>query len=161
MKQNRRKAKFPVWQYLLGFFILLTVLVFSFLLLLQFALQPYQSAKEGAVRLARDYAQVEKVDKFAVYNGRESYYSVIGQTRQQAEKAVLIARDSDQIRVYDLSQGASQAEAEEIAQANGAGRIDKTTFGYLDGQPIWEVKSGTSYYNIGFESRTLLSKEGL
>ena len=48
-----------------------------------------------------------------------------------------------------------------MAKENGATSIDKTTFGYLDGQPVWEIKSGSTYYNIGFESKTLLSKEGL
>ncbi len=32
----------------------------------------------------------------------------------------------------------SQAEAEQLAK-NGATSIDKTTFGYLDGQPVWKL----------------------
>ena len=60
-----------------------------------------------------------------------------------------------------MQDGMSQAEAEQVAKENGATSIDKTTFGYLEGQPVWEIKSGSTYYNIGFESKTLLSKEGL
>jgi len=36
-----------------------------------------------------------------------------------------------------------------------------TAHGYLNGRPIWEVKSGKSYYIVDFEKRKLLSKEGL
>ena len=39
--------------------------------------------------------------------------------------------------------------------------IDKVTIGYFKDQPIWEVKSGGTYYLIGFESGQLVSKEGL
>ena len=50
---------------------------------------------------------------------------------------------------------------EKIAKDNGAKQIDKVTFGYIDGQPIWEVKSETTYYNVDFETGTILRKEGL
>jgi len=80
---------------------------------------------------------------------------------KKEEEAVLISKNSNKIHVYRLQDGMSQAEAEQAAKENGATSIDKTTFGYLDGQPVWEIKSGSTYYNIGFESKTLLSKEGL
>ena len=92
---------------------------------------------------------------------QESYYSLLGKTSKGVKKAVLIAKDSNEIRVYRLDQGVSQGEAESIAKENGAGTIDKVTMGYFKDQPIWEVKSGGTYYLIGFESGQLVSKEGL
>lgn len=124
-------------------------------------MQPRQSAKEASSRLAKEYADLEKVDSFAIYNGQESYYSLLGKTSKGVKKAVLIAKDSNEIRVYRLDQGVSQAEAKSIAKENGAGTIDKVTMGYFQDQPIWEVKSGGTYYLIGFESGQLVSKEGL
>ncbi|MCY7024340.1 MULTISPECIES: DUF5590 domain-containing protein [Streptococcus] len=159
--KNRNKASFPIWQYLIGIFIVLSVLVFSFFAVLQVSMQPRQSAKEASSRLAKEYADLEKVDSFAFYNGQESYYSLLGKTSKGVEKAVLIAKDSNEIRVYRLDQGVSQAEAKSIAKENGAGTIDNVTMGYFQDQPIWEVKSGGTYYLIGFENGQLVSKEGL
>ena len=159
--KNRNKASFPIWQYLIGIFIVLSVLVFSFFAVLQVSMQPRQSVKETSSRLAKEYADLEKVDSFAIYNGQESYYSLLGKTSKGVEKAVLIAKDTNEIRVYRLDQGVSQTEAESIAKENGAGIIDKVTMGYFQDQPIWEVKSGGTYYLIGFESGQLVSKEGL
>jgi len=59
--KNRNKASFPIWQYLIGIFIVLSVLVFSFFAVLQVSMQPRQSAKETSRRLAKEYADLEKV----------------------------------------------------------------------------------------------------
>nr|WP_245335635.1 DUF5590 domain-containing protein [Streptococcus panodentis] len=124
-------------------------------------MRPRQSAKEETRSIAKEYANLETVDSFSIYNGRESYYSLIGKTSSQTAQAVLISKGSNQIRVYRLADGISQKEAESRAKEQGAGAIDKVTFGYFEDQPIWEVRSGSVYYNIGFESGQLISKEGL
>ena len=157
----KEKAEFPIRHYAIGLFLVLTALVFSFFTILHLAIEPWQSAKEGSQKIAKEYADLESLTSFAIYNGKESYYSLIGTNSKKEEEAVLIAKNSNKIHVYRLQDGMSQAEAEQVAKENGATSIDKTTFGYLDGQPVWEIKSGSTYYNIGFESKTLLSKEGL
>nr|WP_288931132.1 DUF5590 domain-containing protein [uncultured Streptococcus sp.] len=157
----KEKAKFPIRHYAIGLFLVLTALVFSFFTILHLAIEPWQSAKEGSQQIAKKYADLESLMSFSIYNGKESYYSLIGTTSKKEEEAVLISKNSNKIHVYHLQDGMSQAEAERVAKENGATSIDKTTFGYLDGQPVWEIKSGSTYYNIGFESKTLLSKEGL
>ena len=85
----------------------------------------------------------------------------MGKNRKKTQLAVLIEADSDKIYTYELFKGISQEKAKQIAKESGAKQIDKVTFGYVKEQPIWEVKSGTIYYNVGFETGTLLSKEGL
>ena len=122
---------------------------------------PYQSAKETASKVARQYTDLDEVDRFTIYNGKKSYYSLLGKNRKKTQLAVLIEADSDKIYTYELSKGISQEKAEKIAKDNGAKQIDKVTFGYIDGQPIWEVKSETTYYNVDFETGTILRKEGL
>ena len=139
----------------------LTVLTFSFLYLLNRSMNPYQSAKETASKVARQYTDLDEVDRFTIYNGKKSYYSLLGKNRKKTQLAVLIEADSDKIYTYELSKGISQEKAEKIAKDNGAKQIDKVTFGYIDGQPIWEVKSETTYYNVDFETGTILRKEGL
>ena len=71
------------------------------------------------------------------------------------------AKEASSRLAKELDQGVSQSKAESIAKENGAGTIDKVTMGYFQDQPIWEVKSGGTYYLIGFESGQLVSKEGL
>lgn len=139
----------------------LTVLTFSFLYILNLSMNPYQSAKETAGKVARQYTDLDEVDRFTIYNGKKSYYSLLGKNRKKTQLAVLIEADSDKIYTYELSKGISQEKAEKIAKDNGAKQIDKVTFGYIDGQPIWEVKSETTYYNVDFETGTILRKEGL
>lgn len=124
-------------------------------------MNPYQSAKETASKIARQYTDLDEVDRFTIYNGKKSYYSLLGKNRKKTQLAVLIEADSDKIYTYELSKGISQEKAEKIAKDNGAKQIDKVTFGYIDGQPIWEVKSETTYYNVDFETGTILRKEGL
>ena len=137
------------------------MLAFSLLNLFNLSMEPYRTARSNSIELARKYAGVSKVDSFAIYNGDKTYYSLLGETDQEKKKAVLIEKGSDKIFVYELSDGASKKEAKRIARKNGADAIDKVTFGYLNDRPIWEVKSGKSYYIVDFEKRKLLSKEGL
>ena len=155
--KNRRKRnkKILIWQYVIGIGILLTVLAFSLLNLFNLSMEPYRAARSNSIELARKYAGVSKV------NGDKTYYSLLGETDQEKKKAVPIEKGSDKIFVYELSEGTSKRQAEKIAKKNGADAIDKVTFGYLNGRPIWEVKSGKSYYIVDFEKRKLLSKEGL
>ncbi|WP_217472631.1 DUF5590 domain-containing protein [Streptococcus sinensis] len=157
----KEKAEFPIRQYAIGLFLVLTALVFSFFTVLHLAMEPRRSAMEGSIKVAKEYADLETLTSFSIYNGKESYYSLLGKNSKKVEEGVLISQDSNKIYVYQLQDGISQAEAEQLAKDKGAITIDKITFGYLDGQPVWEIKSGTSYYNIGFESKSLLSKEGL
>ncbi|PMR66066.1 peptidase [Streptococcus intermedius] len=161
--KNRRKndRNFIVWQYIIGSAMVLTVLTFSFLYILNLSMNPYQSAKETANKVARQYTDLDEVDHFTIYNGKKSYYSLLGKNRKKTQLAVLIEADSDKIYTYELSKGISQEKAEKIAKENGAKQIDKVTFGYIKEQPIWEIKSGTTYYNVEFETGRLLSKEGI
>lgn len=78
--KNRRKndRNFIIWQYIIGSVIVLVVLTFSFLYILNLSMDPYQSAKVTASKIARQYADLDKVDRFAIYNGEKSYYSLLG-----------------------------------------------------------------------------------
>ncbi|MBP2622389.1 peptidase [Streptococcus oricebi] len=141
--------------------LVLTVLTFSLLYIFELSLLPKQEGQAEALEIARKYTDLEDLEQFAFYNGKASYYSLLGQSKTKEPLAVLIDRESGKIYSYQLSQGISQKEAEKLAREQGAGEIDKTTFGYLDGQPIWEVKSKAAYYNISFKQKTMVSKEGL
>ncbi|HFU4460572.1 TPA: DUF5590 domain-containing protein [Streptococcus suis] len=148
-------------QLLLGFFILLSVVTFSIFTIWDIAATPFNSARSQAVAVATEYADLQTVSNFSIYNGTETYFSVFGTTSQGEEVAVLIPEAASTVYVYPLAQGISQEEAQAIAKANGAGQAERTILGFRDGKPIWEVKSGTAYYLVEFETGSFVKKEGL
>lgn len=111
MKKRQNKAKNNLlWQYGLGMTILFVVISASFLYMVSLSMKPYQTAKSEGEKLAQQYAGLEQADQVDLYNGLESYYSVLGR--------------------------------------------------YQD-KPIWEVKSGSDFYLVDFETGALVNKEGL
>lgn len=101
------------------------------------------------------------MDDFAIYNGTETYYSLKGKDKNGDEVYVLIPSSSSSIYVYPVGAGITKEEAQAIAQENGAKTADRIILGYRDGKPIWEVKSGTAYYLVDFETGDFVKMEGL
>ena len=162
MKKKQDKAKNNLLrQYSLGMAILFAVISASFLYLVSLSMKPYQTAKSEGEKLAQQYVGLEKADQVDLYNGLESYYSILGRNKNAEALAVLIGKDDHKIYVYQLSQGVSQEKAEAVSKEKGAGEIDKITFGRYQDKPIWEVKSGSDYYLVDFETGALVNKEGL
>ena len=122
-------------------------------------MKPYRTAKIEGERLAKQYANLETVSQTDIFNGLESYYSVLGQDKNQKPVAVLIEKSSNNIYVYQLENGTSQEKAEAVVREKGATEIDKITFGRYADKPVWEIKSGENYYLVDFESGALVEKE--
>ena len=124
-------------------------------------MKPYRTAKVEGERIAKQYANLETVSQIDIFNGLESYYSVLGQDKNQKPVAVLIEKSSNNIYVYQLENGTSQEKAEAVVREKGATEIDKITFGRYADKPVWEIKSGGNYYLVDFESSSLIEKEKL
>ena len=124
-------------------------------------MKPYHTAKVEGERIAEQYANLEEVSQVDIFNGLESYYSVLGQDKNQKPIAVLIEKSNNNIYVYQLENGTSQEKAEAVVKEKGATEIDKITFGRYADKPVWEIKSGGNYYLVDFESGTLIEKEKL
>ena len=122
-------------------------------------MKPYRTAKLEGERLAKQYANLETVSQVDIFNGLESYYSVLGQDKNQKPVAVLIEKSSNNIYVYQLENGTSQEKAEAVVREKGATEIDKITFGRYAEKPVWEVQSGGNYYLVDFETGVILEKE--
>ena len=122
-------------------------------------MKPYQTAKVEGESLAKQYANLEEVSQVDIFNGLESYYSVLGQDKNQKPVAVLIEKSGNNIYVYQLENGTSQEKAEAVVREKGATEIDKITFGRYANKPVWESKSGGDYYLVDFESGALVEKE--
>lgn len=161
-RRNRRQSILtPLNQYLIGSFVLLSVVVFSSLYFLENAARPFLEANNKAEKIAKTYANLTTIEDVTIYNGFETYYSVLGETAEKEEVWVLIPESSSEIRIYPTNGGISKDEAGQIAQENGASAVDRIILGFSDNQPIWEVKSGTAYYLVNFETGAFIKKEGL
>lgn len=122
-------------------------------------MKPYRTAKVEGEKLAKQYANLETVNRVDLFNGLESYYSVLGQDKNQKPVAVLIEKSNNNIYVYQLENGTSQEKAEAVVREKGATEIDAITFGRYADKPVREIKSGGDYYLVDFESGALVEKE--
>ena len=160
MKKRQKKEKNSLlFQYIIGITLLTLVITSSFLYLVWLSMKPYHTAKVEGERIAKQYANLEEVSQVGIFNGLESYYSVLGQDKNQKPVAVLIEKSSNNIYVYQLENGTSQEKAEAVVKEKGATEIDKITFGRYADKPVWEIKSGGDYYLVDFESGALVEKE--
>ena len=160
MKKRQKKEKNSLlFQYIIGITLLTLVITSSFLYLVWLSMKPYRTAKVEGERLAKQYANLETVSQVDIFNGLESYYSVLGQDKNQKPVAVLIEKSSNNIYVYQLENGTSQEKAEAVVREKGATEIDKITFGRYAEKPVWEIKSRGDYYLVDFESGALVEKE--
>ena len=160
MRQKKEKNSL-LFQYSIGLTMLALVVTSSFLYLVWLSMKPYRTAKTEGERLAKQYAELETVSQIDFFNGLESYYSVLGQDKNQKPIAVLIEKNSQKIYVYQLESGTSQEKAEAVVREKGATEIDKITFGRYADKPVWEIKSGGDYYLVDFETGVILEKEKL
>lgn len=148
-------------QYLIGSFVLLSVIVFSSLYILEVSARPFSEANSRAEEIAQTYADLKSVSEVTIYNGAATYYAVQGKNQQGQLTWVLVAENSSDLYVYLADAGISKEKAIEVAQENGAIEAERVVLGYAEGQPIWEVKSGGTYYLVAFETGELVKKEGL
>jgi hypothetical protein len=160
MRQKKEKNSL-LFQYSIGLTMLALVVTSSFLYLVWLSMKPYRTAKTEGERLAKQYAELETVSQIDFFNGLESYYSVLGQDKNQKPIAVLIEKNSQKIYVYQLESGTSQEKAEAVVREKGATEIDTITFGRYADKPVWEIKSGGDYYLVDFETGVILEKEKL
>ena len=162
MKKRQKKEKNSLLsQYIIGITLLTLVITSSLLFLVWLSIKPYQTAKVEGEKLAKQYANLETVSQVDIFNGLESYYSILGQDKNQKPVAVLVEKSSNNIYVYQLENGTSQEKAEAVVREKGATEIDKDkiTFGRYADKPVWEIKSGGDYYLVDFESGALVEKE--
>ncbi|HEM6087560.1 TPA: DUF5590 domain-containing protein [Streptococcus suis] len=148
-------------QFVVGISLFITVLTFSIFIIWDISSAPYVEMRQHATQVARDYADIQTVDTFSIYNGSETYYSIIGVNSEGQSLAVIIPENSNTVFVYPMENGISKDEAQAIAKENGAGQVERVLLGIRDDKPIWEVKSGTAYYLVEFETGSFVKKEGL
>lgn len=160
-KNQEKKAPFGIGkQIAVGLFVLCSVLAFSVLYLLEAASQPIEKEREIVQKVAKDYAKLTDISEIKRYNGQESYYSVKGTNAALEQIYVLVPTASSEIYLLKESEGIAKDEAIYTAKENGATEIDQVLLGIWEKKAIWEVKSGSRYFIVDFETGELLDRRG-
>ena len=135
---------------------MLTVL-FSWLFLAEKTSDRLQDQMAQARKIALSRSSIATIETESFFHGKEAYLSFIGKDQEGQELAVVVAQADDAVYTYSLKEGVSSKEAASVVKEKSQDAIDRVTFGRFKGKPIWEVKSGRSYYVVDFKTGKVTS----
>ena len=154
---KQKNYLFIIWQHIIGICVLVLTVLFSWLFLAEKTSDRMQDQMEQARNIALSHSSMSTIDTESFFHGKEAYLSFIGKDQEGQELAVLVAEADDQVYAYPLKEGISKKKAKAIVKEKSKDAIDRVTFGRFKGKPIWEVKSGRSYYVVDFKTGKVTS----
>lgn len=123
------------------------------------AREPLKTAIITAEDRAKTEAGIISVEKFYLYHGAKTYYTIIGKDSDGILTAVWIPENKKQeLVIKKMSEGISEQEAlNKLLQEEAPSEILSVKLGMEKGLPVWELayldeKSNLNYYYIHFES---------
>lgn len=149
---KQKNNLFIVWQHIIGICILVLTVLFSWLFLAEKTSDRLQDQMAQARKIALSHSSIATIETESFFHGKEAYLSFIGKDQEGQELAVLVAEADDQVYTYPLKEGISQKKAKAIVKEKSKDAIDRVTLGRFKGKPIWEVKTGSSYYVVDFKT---------
>lgn len=149
---KQKNNLFIVWQHIIGICILVLTVLFSWLFLAEKTSDRLQDQMAQARKIALSHSSIATIETESFFHGKEAYLSFIGKDQEGQELAVLVAEADDQVYTYPLKEGISQKKAKAIVKEKSQDAIDRVTLGRFKGKPIWEVKTGSSYYVVDFKT---------
>ena len=139
-------------QLIFGMIVLVVTVILSITAMLVVAVKPYVDAEKQVIAIAKTKADIHTVSEFNIYNGKATYYGLLGQSSKGEKLALIVIEKSGEVDIYNQSDGISKSVAKKAAKAYGAKDIAYVHLGKYGKTPIWEVKSGTRYYLVDFIS---------
>lgn len=149
---KQKNNLFIVWQHIIGICILVLTVLFSWLFLAEKTSDRLQDQMAQARKIALSHSSIATIETESFFHGKEAYLSFIGKDQEGQELAVLVAEADDLVYTYSLKEGISQKKAKAIVKEKSQDAIDRVTLGRFKGKPIWEVKTGSSYYVVDFKT---------
>ena len=143
-------------QLIFGMIVLVVTVILSITAMLVVAVKPYVDAEKQVIAIAKTKADIHTVSEFNIYNGKATYYGLLGQSSKGEKLALIVNEDSGVVDIYKQSDGISKSVAKKAAKAYGAKDIAYVHLGKYGKTPIWEVKSGTRYYLVDLSQVRLL-----
>lgn len=123
------------------------------------ARKPYHEAYNKAAAVAKSKAGIRAADAFYLYNGKSTYYVVVGKGKGGKKKAVWIPeKKPERVTVLDLNTGISKQDAvKQVVQKRQPDKILSVRLGMESQIPIWEVAyiKGNS---LGYDEVPFLKK---
>ncbi|GMA54786.1 peptidase [Alicyclobacillus contaminans] len=158
MPDNDKREKYKVTALFVISMVLLFVIFFSIIFYIR-ASRPMRQARQEAVEIAEEYANIDTVDDFYWFTREETYFTVMGKDENDRALAVIIPKSGDKVRVEEQSEGLSEQEAKQaVLQEHEDETIEKASLGIVDNDPVWEVVTtdenddeGSNYYLLQFQ----------
>lgn len=154
---KQKNNLFIVWQHIIGICILVLTVLFYWLFLAEKTSDRLQDQMAQARKIALSRSSIATIETESFFHGKEAYLSFIGKDQEGQELAVVVAQADDAVYTYSLKEGVSSKEAASVVKEKSQDAIDRVTFGRFKGKPIWEVKSGRSYYVVDFKTGKVTS----
>lgn len=160
MKSKQTKEQKSTLALFMGIILLLMVLFFSAIFYIR-ASRPMRQAKAEAIQLAKQHIDLKRVDRFYWYTREETYFSLIGEEQDGAEKIIIIPKKGDKMTILSQSDGLDEQQVRAIMNKEFPDeKIKKITLGMFEDQVVWEVTTRVSdnlhYYLLDFKDGTLL-----
>lgn len=121
--------------------------------------RPIVQAESEATQIAKQAADVQKVEDFFWYNGTEAtYFAVSGYTIDNEMVYVVIKQDGGQTWVFSADEIVTEDEAKAIVQAaREPSDMLEARIGIADEEPFWEVaykdeNGRLNYYQLSAKS---------
>lgn len=150
------RSKLNKW--VIGLVAVLLLIIVSGTILFIRSNRPMQQAKEEAVDLAKQYANLETMENFYWFNREETYFTVTGKDQSGNDIVVIIPKSGENIQVLDAKDGLNEeAVIQQMQTAHPEITVDKAALGKFKDQPVWEVtgkddQGAISYYLFSFEN---------
>ncbi len=152
VRVKEKKNHFIMWQHLIGICLLLLTGIFSVLFLAVDTVDQEADRIAKAKQVALSRSTMVQIEDTSVFNGQDSYVTVMGEDQEGQKLAVLVAKENHAAYSYPLNKGISQKKASAIVKDKSKDPIEQVTFGRYQGKAIWEVKTGSSYYVVDFKT---------
>ena len=106
-------------QLIFGMIVLVVTVILSITAMLVVAVKPYVDAEKQVIAIAKTKADIHTVSEFNIYNGKSTYYGLLGQSSKGEKLALIVNEDSGVVDIYKQSDGISKSVAKKAAKAYG------------------------------------------
>lgn len=159
MPDNEKREKYKVTALFVTSMVLLFIIFFSIIFYIR-ASRPMRQAKQEAVEIAEEYANIDTVDDFYWFTREETYFTVMGKDDSGHDLAVIIPKSGNKVTVEQQDEGLSEQEAKQaVLQEHENESVEKASLGMVDNTPVWEVVTtdddnaqASNYYLLQFDN---------
>ena len=95
-------------QLIFGMIVLVVTVILSITAMLVVAVKPYVDAEKQVIAIAKTKADIHTVSEFNIYNGKATYYGLLGQSSKGEKLALIVNEDSGVVDIYKQSDGISK-----------------------------------------------------